>query len=176
MTLVAGTLAAVGPPPLELAGVSASLALVTPAGATVSQSLAALFADAITPEAFGAVGDGITDDSAALGAAIASLRPVRLAPRGYAVSGQWTIPFAAVLIGTPGRTILRRVRQARGGAWISVQGSSFSAHGITFDANRASIPQESWGRIGHRSLHFEPLHSLRFCKCFRRHFRQRSYH
>lgn len=102
-------------------------------GAFRTRSFAAILADAATPEEFGAAGDGRTDDSAALTAAVNTGRPVRLGPRSYAVRGQWTITAPARLIGTPGLSRLVRPAQDFGGAWISVQ-ADFEAHGVTFDA------------------------------------------
>ena len=102
-------------------------------GAPYTRSFAALLADAATPEEFGAVGDGSTDDSAALAMAVATGRPVRLGPRAYAVRGQWTIAHAAWLIGTPGLTKLIRPAQDSGGSWISVQ-AALNAFGVSFDA------------------------------------------
>lgn len=147
LALVAGTLSVSPPAPLSLAGLDASSARVTPAGATSARSLADLLADSVPPEVFGAVGDGITDDTAAIAAAIATLRPVRLGPRSYATSGQWTIPVSATLLGAPGQTTLRRVNQTTGGAWINITGPNFAAHGVIFDANRAAITAESWGLL-----------------------------
>jgi parallel beta-helix repeat protein len=131
--------------PLSLRSLDASAALVTPAGASTPETLANLLAASVTPESFGAVGDGVTDDTAALAAAVSTLRPVRLGPRIYAISGQWTIPTAATLLGAAGQSIIRRHAQSSGGAWISIQGPRFQAENVIFDANSAGVPGESWG-------------------------------
>ncbi len=144
LALTGHTLAALAPAPLSLAGLDASGALTIPAGGTVPVTLAILLADSISPESYGAVGDGITDDTAALAAACASGRPVRLSPRTYAITGQWTIAAPATLLGTPGQTTLRRIGQSSGGAWISIQGTKFRAEGVAFDAN-AAIHAPTWG-------------------------------
>ena len=106
------------------------------------RSLADWVGDAVAVEAFGAVGDGVTDDSAAIDRALASGQPVRFGAKTYVVNGQWTVTRPAVLLGVPGATVLRRMRQA-GGAWISIRGASFGAMGIVFDAG--SLPGDSWG-------------------------------
>lgn len=98
-----------------------------------ARTLADSLADALPVEAFGAVGDGITDDSAALDAAVATGRPVLLGPRTYARHGQWTVGIDATLLGTPGRTRLRQLART-GGAFVSVQSAKFGAHGVIFDA------------------------------------------
>ena len=100
-----------------------------------ARTLAEAFADVMPVEAFGAVGDGVTDDGRALDAALASGRPVLLGPRTYARRGQWTLGTDAVLLGTPGHTRLRQLGRT-GGAFISAQGSSFTAYGVVFDAAR----------------------------------------
>ena len=108
----------------------------------VARTLADWAGDTVPVEAFGAVGDGVTDDTAAIDLAAASGRAVRFGAKTYVLNGQWTVTGAATLVGVPGRTVLRRVRQA-GGAWISVQGASFTAVGIVFDG--ASAGAEAWG-------------------------------
>jgi hypothetical protein len=128
-----------------LPAAAASAFNVMPAGGTASRTLASLAADAIAVESFGAVGDGVTDDTAAFTAAVASGHPVRLGARTYAIKGQWTIAVAgAVLLGVPGQSVLKRSAQA-GGAWIAIQASGFVADGVIFDANKAQIGQDSWG-------------------------------
>lgn len=101
------------------------------------RTLADSLADALPVEAFGAVGDGVADDSDALDAALATGRPVLLGPRTYARRGQWTIGIDATLLGTPGRTRLLQLAR-NGGAFVSVQSPNFAAHGVTFDAGSIS--------------------------------------
>ena len=92
-------------------------------------------------EAFGAVGDGVTDDTAAINQAIVSGRPVLLGPKTYRVDGQWNVQQATALVGTVGMTVLRRASQT-GGAWINITAPSFASFGIIFDAG--SIGGDSW--------------------------------
>ncbi len=128
-----------------VAGIDLSAQLVQAPGG-FARSLADWTADAMPAEAFGAVGDGITDDTAALDRGVASGRPVRLGPHTYALRGQWTVGRAATLIGVPGQTVLRRLTTAGSlatGAFISVAGTAFTALGVSFDAGQA--PGDSWG-------------------------------
>jgi len=144
LSLGGGTLSAL---PLSALppGIPAGQASVLAAGTSAARSLAELLADAVGPESFGAVGDGVTDDTAALAAAIGSGRPVRLGPRTYRVDGQWMITQPnTVLLGTPGLSVLKRGQQQGNGAWIAVMAPGFRADGITFDANNQGVTQESW--------------------------------
>lgn len=136
-----------------VAGVGGSGLVALPTGATASRRLADLFADSVAIESFGAHGDGVTDDTAAFIAAVASGRPVRLGHATYVVNGQWTISQpGTVLLGTPGLSVLRRTSQS-GGAWIAIQADGFRADGVVFDANRAAVTRESWGvQVGAQCL------------------------
>ena len=90
----------------------------------VQRRIGEWFGDAMPVEAFGAVGDGATDDTSAFDRAIASGVPVLLGPKTYRLDGQWTVQSSAVLLGTPGLSRILRSLQ-RGGAWINVSASSF---------------------------------------------------
>lgn len=132
----------------QSAGVGAPEPLRLGAGFSVANGVlavnTALPNDAVTPESFGAVGDGVTDDTAAFVNAAASGKPVRLGPKTYGISGQWTIANAGVvMIGVPGASTLRRIGQF-GGAFIAVQADGFIADGIVFDANKAGVTAEAW--------------------------------
>lgn len=145
LSLSGGVLSAQLPAALS-ALTDASAARATASGTTQARSLAQLLADAVGPESFGAVGDGIADDTAAFAAAVGSGRPVRLGARTYRIDGQWTVAQPnTVLLGTPGLSVLKRGAQSGGGAWISVQAPGFRADGVTFDANRTVVNTQSWG-------------------------------
>ena len=115
---------------------------VVRSAAGIPRRLVDWLGDALEVEAFGAVGDGETDDTPAFDLAVASGKPVRLGAKTYVLNGQWTVNRAALLLGIPGATVLKRERQA-GGAWISAGGPSFGAIGVIFDAG--SIAGDSWG-------------------------------
>jgi hypothetical protein len=162
LVLSGGVLSAQMPASLT-ALTDASAARATAAGSFTPRSLAAMLAEAVGPESFGAVGDGITDDTAAFNAAIGSGRPVRLGARTYRIDGQWTVAQPnTVLLGTPGLSVIRRGAQPGGGAWISVQAPGFRADGITFDANRTAIAAESWGVLLTATCTSSDLHRCAF--------------
>ena len=115
----------------------------TASGASTKRTISELAANAVSIEDFGAVGDGKTDDSAALLAAVASGVPVRLGPKTYAIAGECDLTgTTCTLLGVPGETVLLRPAQSQLGkavtpAWISVFATNFFADGIIFDANAA---------------------------------------
>ena len=128
-----------------LSGIDLSRHSVRPAAGSILRSLAESLSDLIAIEAFGAVGDGITDCTDAINAAVATGRPIMFGPSIYLLRGQCTIDQPTEFVGVPGRTTLRRPMGSvqSGGAWISVQGGTFAARGIVFDANHNAT--ESWG-------------------------------
>ena len=125
----------------NVAGVPGGALTATASGATTARTISALAANAVSIEDFGAVGDGVTDDSAALLAAVATGMPVRLQAKTYAIAGECDVTgTVCTLLGVPGLTTLRRSAQSKLGtaatpAWISVSATSFYADGIIFDAN-----------------------------------------
>ncbi|MDE2239306.1 MAG: right-handed parallel beta-helix repeat-containing protein [Rhodospirillales bacterium] len=127
-----------------LTGVPGGALTATANGGTVERTVSALAGNAVSIEDFGAVGDGVTDDSAALLAAIGTGQPVRLGAKTYAIAGECDISGTACsLLGVPGLSILKRNAQSKTGTantatWINVASASFYADGVIFDAN-ASI-------------------------------------
>ncbi len=85
----------------------------------------------------------MTDDSAALLAALASGNPVRLGAKTYAIAGECDISApSCTLLGVPGLTELTRPAQSKLGtsstaAWISISSQAAFIDGIIFDANSA---------------------------------------
>ncbi|MDT7951703.1 MAG: right-handed parallel beta-helix repeat-containing protein [Acetobacteraceae bacterium] len=116
--------------------------------------------DAVPVEAFGAHGDGVTDDTTAFNAAIASGRPLLLGPRVYCINGQWDVQASSVLIGTAGQTTVRRISQAGGGAWINVTAPNFISVGVVFDAG--SLPGDSWGVMIGKTCRETTIRDCRF--------------
>jgi parallel beta-helix repeat protein len=126
-----------------VSGLPGGALTATATGASEARTISALAANAISIEDFGAVGDGVTDDSAALLAALASGNPVRLGPKTYAINGECDISApSCTLLGVPGLTELKRPAQSKLGtssitAWISVSSAASFIDGIIFDANSA---------------------------------------
>jgi parallel beta-helix repeat protein len=133
-------------------GLPAGAMQATAAGATVARTVSALAANAVAIEDFGAAGDGVTDDSAALLAAIASGNPVRFGAKTYAIAGECDISATTcTLLGVPGLTQLIRPAQSRLGtsftaAWINISSVNTYIDGIIFDAN-ASIITDSYAVV-----------------------------
>ncbi|MBB5373648.1 right-handed parallel beta-helix repeat-containing protein [Acidocella aromatica] len=134
----------------NVSGLPGGALTATASGATTVRTVAALAANAVSIEDFGAKGDGVTDDGAALLAAIASGMPVRFGAKTYAIAGECDITgTACTLLGVPGLTVLTRPGQTKIGtsaiaAWISVSAATFYADGIIFDGN-SSITTDTMG-------------------------------
>ncbi|MDD2877999.1 MAG: right-handed parallel beta-helix repeat-containing protein [Acidiphilium sp.] len=135
-----------------VSGIQAGSFQAMAAGANTLRTLAAMGMNAVAIEDFGAVGDGVTNDAAALIAALASGYPVRLGPATYRIDGECDIGGScAVLLGVAGTTVLTRGAQSQSGisatpAWISISATQFFADGIVFDAN-PSITADTWGVV-----------------------------
>ncbi|MDX2297697.1 MULTISPECIES: glycosyl hydrolase family 28-related protein, partial [Streptomyces] len=93
----------------------------------MARDLATLLAETVTIESFGAVGDGVRDDTAAFQAALASGRPLRLGARTYIVTGALTAEGDVFIVGSPGVTKVCRGPGSANGVWFDITGPSFFA-------------------------------------------------
>lgn len=118
----------------KVAGIDGSGLLALVAGTPGARRIADIFADAVTIESFGAVGDGVTDDTAAFVLALASGLPLLLGGRTYIVNGVLFAAGPVAVVGVSGATTVRRVQASGVGGWISFGGTSCAVSGVTFDA------------------------------------------
>jgi hypothetical protein len=119
----------------EVEGVDGSDLLATAAGGQEARRLGDLFGDSLSIANFGAVGDGITDDTAAFIKAASAGLPLRLDGRTYLINGPLMIETPVIMLGVAGATVLQRGGSDRSaGVWVQISGSSFRAEGITFNA------------------------------------------
>jgi hypothetical protein len=135
-----------------VAGLPGGALTATATAATATRTLAAMAMNAVSIEDFGAVGDGVTDDSAALLAALASNNPVRFGAKTYAIAGECDVNAAScTLLGLLGLTILKRLSQSKLGtsspaAWLSFSSPTVFIDGIIFDAN-SSITRDTYAVV-----------------------------
>jgi len=118
----------------EISGLNISNAGVTAANAVGWRTLSALFGDAPTIESYGAVGDGVTDDTQAFVAALNGGGVARLGPKTYVVNGAVVISGVAAIIGIAGQSRISRQALQGGGNWFTHNGESLLLDGVTFDA------------------------------------------
>ena len=115
-------------------GIDGSRFTAQPTGTGIRRNLADYFSDAVTVESFGAAGDGVTDDTAAFVAALASGRPLRLDGRTYIVNGPLQFTATQAIIGVAGCTVVKRNFLKSLSAWMTVETSSIWMSGVQFDA------------------------------------------
>ncbi|MBW4023633.1 MAG: right-handed parallel beta-helix repeat-containing protein [Proteobacteria bacterium] len=120
-----------------LPGFDASLLHALSSGGTSSRTLAAHLGDTVSVEDFGALGDGVTDDTAAFAAAVHAGLPIRLGPRTYIVNGALSLSSGSciTLVGVAGKTTVRRLTQTGSPSWLTLTAPLIHAEGILFDGN-----------------------------------------
>ncbi len=132
---------------VEKSGGAAGL-LYTPSGTgAVPTNVQAKLREFVSVKDFGAVGDGVTDDTAALQKAVSSgARAVYVPPGTYRHSGTITIPSSVRLYGEgpAGQSILQYVSAADGygivlGSQCDVDGLTFIPAGVSPCVLRASV-------------------------------------
>jgi Pectate lyase superfamily protein len=138
-------------------------ALVTPLGAHTARTLAARFADTANVKDYGAKGDGSTDDTEAIRAAVAAGADVVFPPGTYKLTGSITLPGGRDIRirGSGGGTVLARAdagmifyRNTRGDL-TEIDGLIFTgkAKAFQYEALDAPLP------------HIEQRHEFRIRNC-----------
>jgi len=93
----------------------------------------------ITPVKFGATGDGVTDDTAAVQAAIsASYGKTLFFPAGTYLCSDLSVAGNLEFIGAPGATIKYKAGGATALVYVTGTSTFFKSTGITYDANGAN--------------------------------------
>jgi parallel beta-helix repeat protein len=143
----------------DLSGIDGSNLLAAPAGGVGVRRIADISGDALSIESFGAVGDGVTDDTAAFAIAAQSNKPIRLDRRIYVVNGPLAIAVSTTWLGVPGGTIVQRAQVTMQQPWITLAGPSAYAAGITFNANSLAAVDSPAIQVGSTCL------AATFCDC-----------
>jgi hypothetical protein len=115
------------------AGIAASKLSFTQAGTgAVARTVDSKLADVVSVKDFGAVGDGVTNDTAAIQAALNSGAKNVTLPIGTFLSGLLTLPTGVSLYGEGG--VLKAITNTFFQIVIPVNSSYSTIQGITFDA------------------------------------------
>jgi hypothetical protein len=117
-----------------LDGISGSNLTAQPTGGIATRRIADIFSDALSVESFGAVGDGITDDTAAFTAALATGRPLRLDGKVYVVNGPVMVTSTQAIIGVAGASVITRNVLTSPNSWITFASPVITVCGVEFDA------------------------------------------
>ena len=116
-----------------IAGIDGSNLVVRSKNAPNSRTLAALTSDFLSIESFGAVGDGMADDTVAFQAAIQSGQPIRLSSAIYIVNGPVYAACSIWWFGVAGGTVIRRAHVSAQQVWIELAGHDVHIDGVDFD-------------------------------------------
>lgn len=103
--------------------------------------------DVVSVKDFGAVGDGVTDDTNAIASAItaAAGNQVVVPPGVYVVNNAiFTNATGIHLEGTPRQTTFKRT-SASGSDFVAFATPKATVRGITFDFNKANVSATQWG-------------------------------
>jgi len=125
----AAFMAAIG----ELSGINGSALVIDAPGIESGIRLSTFLENVASVAAYGAVGDGVTDDTAAIAAAIANNRVVRFDPLTYLVNGSLNVQTEAAFCGVKGFTVLKRGGSFSSALWIQITGANFFCLGVSFD-------------------------------------------
>ncbi|MFC7332465.1 glycosyl hydrolase family 28-related protein [Rhodocista pekingensis] len=116
------------PVALDPAGLPAPLPAAVQAGAgAVARSLPDKLRDSVSAKDYGAVGDGIADDTAAIRAALAAHRAVHLPAGAYRISGTLTLRYGQTLSGVGEGSVIQARAEPFDAAALPGYDSPFNA-------------------------------------------------
>ena len=103
----------------------------------------------VSPENFGAVGDGVTNDAPAITAAIASGQPVYFSKKNYRVNSTINIPDNTQILGSGQGSIISTVANI---AIFTLTGNNSSISNLTFQGNDTGAIQDGINAVGNAGL------------------------
>lgn len=106
----------------------------------------------VTPEDYGAVGDGSTNDATAIQSAISSGFPVYFSQKNYRITTALTVPSNTRLIGSGAGSIISVTTNI---TCLALQGNQISISGLTFQGNDGNSSQIGISIIGNGAFTLE---------------------
>lgn len=103
----------------------------------------------VTPEEYGAVGNGSTNDATAIQSAVNSGYPVWFGQKNYRVSTTISVPASAQLIGSGGASI---ISMTANDTILNLQGSNIQIKGLTLQGSSSGGAQTGIAIIGNVGL------------------------
>ncbi len=144
-----------GSPVNDNASSSALVTFLQAGTGAVSRTVQSKERDTVSVKDFGAVGDGVTDDTAAIQAAITASSAVVFPAGTYKVSSSITLPAAARTIFGYGATITSASAITTGVFYQSNNGVLTSIYGVTFTGASIGYNRVNSGTVPNNTQYFE---------------------
>lgn len=116
---------------------NASSATALATGSTTARTLANRFADVVNVKDFGAVGDGVTDDTAAIQNAINSVKSIQFPEGTYCISNTLTINGVSKKLFSLSAKIQRLPSSTASSILNIINNAEIEVEGIIFDGNKS---------------------------------------
>jgi hypothetical protein len=131
-------------------GIDASeLSFTTSGGSAVERTIESKLRDVVSVKDFGAVGDGVTDDTVAIRAAIATKLPVYFPAGTYLVTSQLVLPRGITLLGSKARSYGTGADTGYPQSALKFSGIGAGNYGIQL------VQSQNTFNVAFENLHFE---------------------